>query len=957
MYSVVTAFLNDLNAAGVQGLCYTNLSGRVATAGEWGSMRYVGQPSSQTPKYNALVGYISSPKLQISALATSGPAGAPESFTVTVYNPNGNGADTVYVGTIQFSSTDPQAVLPTSYTFTAADGGVHTFTGTFKTAGMVTLAVTDSTSGLNVLSQITVSPVQAQTLTFAYPTSAFVGVPNALTVTLYDQYGNIATGYRGTVQLTSTDPIASLPSKYTFTSTDAGVHTFTSTLETFGAQTITATDTATPSLSWVASTTVNTLATWDTYTEGNWIGSYGTQGYNVVGSGSQYPPYASVTITGATNTIWASNTSVQRALQTPDGSSRIASAWSAPNSFTVAVNLTDGKPHYLGFYFLDWEGNSRVEQVQLLDAATGAVVDTQTVSSFHGGVYLDWSVAENVLVQITRISGSNAVLSGFFIDPPIASARFMGTDTTTQGNWIGVYGTQGYNVINNWSSLPSYATVTPSGQLTSTWSTTTTTPNALQDAPGQLQGNGRIAACWYLNGSFTVDVNLTDGQLHNMELYLLDYDQNNTRVEKIQLINALTGTVLNTQTVSSFTAGVYLNWTISGHVLIKITKVSGANAVLSGLFFDPLPTPATSLAVNLPTSNFGQAVTLTANVSAPVAGVPSPTGTVEFFDGSNMIGSASLDSQGNASLNVANLIVGTHSLSAQYLGDKTFLGSLSAATTETVAALTPTTSLTLSSPTSNFGQTVTLTANVAAPVAGVPSPTGTVEFFDGSSMIGSAGLDSQGNASLNVANLNVGTHSLSAQYLGDQIFVGSFSAATIETVAAVTNATFLKQDTTTQGNWIGVYGTQGYNVINSGSNIPSYATVTPSGQLNNTWSITTNSIKALQDAPGHVQGNGRIAASWNSKSTFTVDVNMTDGQLHDIELYMLDWPNSNKRVEQIQLSDAVTGTVLDTRTVSSFSGGVYMNWAISGHVLITITSMGGPNGVLSGLFFDPATTS
>ena len=69
-----------------------------------------------------------------------------------------------------------------------------------------------------------------------------------MTVTAYDAYGNVATGYTGTVALTSSDPHAVLPSNYTFTASDAGKHSFTVTLDTAGTQSITATDTATSSL-------------------------------------------------------------------------------------------------------------------------------------------------------------------------------------------------------------------------------------------------------------------------------------------------------------------------------------------------------------------------------------------------------------------------------------------------------------------------------------------------------------------------------------------------------------------------------------------------------------------------------------------------------------------------------------------------------------------------------------
>ena len=82
-----------------------------------------------------------------------------------------------------------------------------------------------------------------------------------------------------------------------------------------------------------------------------------------------------------------------------------------------------------------------------------------------------------------------------------------------------------------------------------------------------------------------------------------------------------------------------------------------------------------------------------------------------------------------------------------------------------------------------------------------------------------------------------------------------------------------------------------------------------------------------------------------------MDVNLTDGQAHELELYFLDWSNSS-RSEQVQISDATTGMVLDTETVSSFSSGVYLKWTVSGNILIKITGLAGPNPLFDGIFFD-----
>ena len=85
----------------------------------------------------------SSDLLSVTGIPTGAVAGTSETFTVTALSPNG-GTDTSYLGTIQFSSADPQAVLPGNYPFTAANAGTATFAVTFKTAGTQSITATDS---------------------------------------------------------------------------------------------------------------------------------------------------------------------------------------------------------------------------------------------------------------------------------------------------------------------------------------------------------------------------------------------------------------------------------------------------------------------------------------------------------------------------------------------------------------------------------------------------------------------------------------------------------------------------------------------------------------------------------------------------------------------------------------------------------------------------------------------
>jgi Bacterial Ig domain len=172
-----------------------------------------------------------------------------------------------------------------------------------------------------------------------------------------------------------------------------------------------------------------------------------------------------------------------------------------------------------------------------------------------------------------------------------------------------------------------------------------------------------------------------------------------------------------------------------------------------------------------------------------------------------------------------------------------------------------------------------------------------------------------------------------------------FNAVPSATAAVPSSAAFVKTDTTTQGSWKGVCGTDGYTVVNDSTNYPSYATVAPSGQSSYTWDGSPTDLRALLRA-----SSGRTAATWFASTNFQVDVNLIDSNSHQIALYMVDW-DSTVRSQRIDVLDASNNRVLDTRTVSSFNGGKYLVWNISGHVIFKISTLAGGDCVLSGLFF------
>src|SRR5262249_44361467 len=180
----------------------------------------------------------------VSRFPASLPAGLGGRATVTARDAYGNTA-TGYTGTVHFTSSDPQAVLPGNYTFTAADAGLHSFSAVLKTAGTQSLTATDTANAaVTGVQPVTVNPAAASRLLLSGPAGVNAGAKFSLTVTVVDDYASVVTGYRGTIAFRSSDATAKLPRNYTFTAADQGVHTFTGlVLRKKGSQSITVTDT------------------------------------------------------------------------------------------------------------------------------------------------------------------------------------------------------------------------------------------------------------------------------------------------------------------------------------------------------------------------------------------------------------------------------------------------------------------------------------------------------------------------------------------------------------------------------------------------------------------------------------------------------------------------------------------------------------------------------------------
>ena len=181
---------------------------------------------------------------------------------------------------------------------------------------------------------------------------------------------------------------------------------------------------------------------------------------------------------------------------------------------------------------------------------------------------------------------------------------------------------------------------------------------------------------------------------------------------------------------------------------------------------------STTLAVAPNPSASGQSVSLTATVTPAPPSSGTPTGSVQFFDGTTSLGTATL-SGNTATLTTSSLPVGTSSLTASYQGDTNFIASISTAVTANVVEASTTVAVTSSLGNPSAGQLDVLTATIT-PSNSSATPTGTVTFFANGTAIGSA-TPSSGKATLSTYDLPVGTASVIAVYAGDANTLASAS--------------------------------------------------------------------------------------------------------------------------------------------------------------------------------------
>jgi len=682
----------------------------------------------------------------------------------------------------------------------------------------------------------------------------------------------------------------------------------------------------------------------DTTTQGSWIGSYGGDGYAIPNGAQNLPSYASLTVSGQSTYTWAASTADVRAPQTPGGAGRMASLWYSALSFTMDVNLKDGNTHQVALYALDWDGyqGGRAEQIQILNASTNNVLDTRNAMGFQNGQYLVWNINGHVKIVITTTNpNSNAALSGIFL-----GSSLIGVSVTPQGASLSPGQNQQFA-----------AAVVGTPNKTVTWGVSNAS-NPGNPTPGSISSSGlytapaSVASAVNLIVTATASDNVTVG----------------TATLSLAAGTAPSGPSATYLGIDKTTQG---NW-IGSYGGDGYAIPNGAQNVPSYATFSVSGQSSYTWAGSTGDARALQTPSGASRIASLWFNAPSFTMDVNLKDGiTHQVALYALDwdgYQGGRAEQIQILDASTNNVldtrnATGFQNGQYLVWNINGHVKIVVTTTNPNSNAAISGvffESSLIGVSVTpqgaslsggQTQQYSAQVTGTPNKTLTWTISNASNpgnpapgSISSSGLYTAPTSVASATNLTV------TATASDNATVGTAPLSlTAGTASSGATATYMGTDATTQGNWIGTYGANGYAIPNGAQSLPSYATFAVSGQSSYTWAASTTDVRALQN-PG---GSGRMASVWYNAPSFTLDVNMKDGNTHQVALYTLDWDNyQGGRAEQVQILDASTNAVLDTRNVTGFQNGQYLVWNINGHVKIVLTTTNSnSNAVISGVFF------
>jgi hypothetical protein len=241
--------------------------------------------------------------------------------------------------------------------------------------------------------------------------------------------------------------------------------------------------------------------------------------------------------------------------------------------------------------------------------------------SFVGTSRYNFPPAPGTFPTVVDTGPSNRYSAGTFqyelLEPPppppppepLPTQVCRAIDTTTQGSWIGRYGSEGYILPGfdgatgavggaDRAALPGYvSSYAFPGALNYTWSALADGDSRAMQDPANP--DHRVASTAFAGGSFDVTVEVNEPSEFTLGLYLLDYDSS-TRRQNLELVgSALPPSLFSTEFYEGKWCLVDASAAPGSPAVMRISLTGGANAVVSAVTFDPIPEPSSGALAGL----------------------------------------------------------------------------------------------------------------------------------------------------------------------------------------------------------------------------------------------------------------------------------------------------------------------------------------------------------------------
>jgi len=690
----------------------------------------------------------------------------------------------------------------------------------------------------------------------------------------------------------------------------------------------------------VASAKTATLVPYSQSPQGNWVGTYGADGYALLnwnnGTDLTSLPQSSLVFDQGYRYLWSNGTTAVQALQSPDTTTRRAACLCDANQVRLHLTFSTAYSGTIHVYAVDWDPASRRESITVSDGSNPQTANIATDFSLGAWVNVPINVAAGgtVTVTVTHTGGLNAVVSGIFLGgAPAAPVAPTGLSASALNasqirlNWTASSGASSYKIQRSPDGSSGWAQV-------GTSSTTSFTDSGLIPSTAYFY---RVIAS---NGPGNSDPSAVVSATTSAGLSYSQSPQGNWvgayGVDGYALLNWNGGSDLISLPQSSLTfdQGFRYLWS-NGTTAAQALQSPDTTTRHAACFCDN-----NQIRLHL---TFATAYSGSIHVYAVDWDPAGRRETITVNDGSgpqtaNITTDFSQGAWVNVPINVA------------------------AGGTVTVTA------------TRTAGVNAVLSGILLGGAPPVPAaPTGLSATALNASQIRLAWTASSGATSYKIQRspdgstgwAQVGTSTTttftdsalipSTSYFYRVVASNGPGTSDPSNVASATTLAGLAYSQSPQGNWVGAYGADGYALLNwnGGSDLISLpqSSLTFDQGFRYLWSNGTTAIQALQSP----DTTTRHAACFCDANQIRLHLTFSTAYSGTIHVYAVDWDPAGRR-ETITVND---GTSPQTANIATdFSQGAWVNVPINvaagGTVTITVTRTGGQNAVVSGIFLGGA---